>query len=612
MELPEIDFFYDKLSWKLYPDQNIYKTERLEFLNNIIEKFKIQPLEKIEDALICLFSKVANFILKAVDKIKYNLKQKLFIIEMKGYADLIYNYTLEATLESGWRYYITGAKIYNHKIIEELQFLKINKSIPIFFEENIELKDITIRAIIDAPNFHCFELKIKNKSILLDCGLPFFDQYEVKLEKNSNSKIISQNLEQNQLDAIIEYLESNQPECVILTHNHFDHTCGLVWILKDEEKQKKLRFILGTKTTLSNYYSIIRKIKKISDKYKEKAISLRYFEKYYIAKNFYLMPLPAGHIPGSMSLLFSIQGSDEENNKIQNLNEWNFLYTSDFYIKSITPIDGFEKVFNFIPKNIDFAIIDGSKKEKVLIPFEKQLEDVYQAALETWNRSGSVLIATNPYDLAIFFYTMFFLRDYERKDKSKSKSMFLPYIYIDSTIYDIFFKLSEFNDDLSDEIKNMINSLHNPFQSWRIQNIHFIRSTFESLARPSLIITHPTNLNSEPIIRIFPIFSMNDRNLLIFGYFEENDEKISEGLFNKSIPIETESDLNGILIEKQKLKFKRKCEIFNLKEEFRKYLFELHPDQNMIKKLEEELNIKKKYYFHSNEKNILMLLMKNF
>ncbi|MHA1338716.1 MAG: MBL fold metallo-hydrolase [Promethearchaeota archaeon] len=621
MKSESFEYSYMDLNWLVLPNNDNYKTERLEFLKNIIKKFRIKPLKQEKQALDCLFSKVPKFVLKAINQIFYNSKQHIFIIEMKGYSDIIYNYTLEASIESGWRYYITGVKQINSKIIEEMQFLNNQKDIQKIIEENVDINEIEVRVIIDSPNFHCFELKVKDKRILLDCGLPYFPKSDNISELQNNNGNIensfpNSDLEVSQLIAIRDYLEQNPPNWIIISHNHMDHTSGLIWIMK--KAKKELSSIIGTKTTLTAYYSIIRKREKPKSIFRLKSRVVAFFEEIYIAPNCSITFLPAGHIPGSLSIFVKLykdsqikdQGEKEKidsKKKKQRKKEvlWSFLYTSDFYITSIPPIDGFEKSIEFLPKTIDFAIIDGSRHDKEKIPFEKQLEDVYDFALKTWDKNGSVLIATNPFSHAIFFYMMFYLKDYERKDKSKNKSIYMPYIYVDSLIYDTFYKLSLFNDDLSADIHNMMNTLHNPFQSWRIQNIHHIRSTFESLARPSLILIHPTNVNKEPLARIFPLFSMNYRNLLVFGYFSDNDEKTSEGLFKRLIPLESYSDLNGILQEKHNLKFNPKCRIFNLEEEFRSYLFEIHPDKKMLEILDDKIEMKKKYLFHTNKVRIL-------
>lgn len=530
-------------------------------------QIKNVPQLPIEQAIFNLFSQVPSYILNEIVEIIQNPDNKLVCIRMRRYTDEIMKVNLEISYKTGWYYYITGNSL-DIPYDMSLDFKKIikNKIPKILFDDlkdkEITPNDLVITTLVDSQPYHCIEIKILEHTILLDCGFVIHDG-DSKSKFEYTQKLLR----------IQDYLKKKPIEYVFVTHVHDDHSSGLKWLL---ENDKGLTGILATKTTLM---SIRNKFQndKICHNFLSHAYPVSYEQRIALSKNCKIIMYPAGHTPGNASIVIEIIqkipkiSNDDKSKKKQN--EWIFLYSGDFLLDNPPPIEGFDYTLGKLKKKnkISLALLDGSRQNRNITPLKDQIHALYQESENALNKGKSVIIATEPYSLAILIYLYFF-----DMDKRQNKKVQVP-IYVEKLIYEQFCVLKLCAEDLTNNIKSRILGKRNPYESWRIIQLSDNDDKYsiqEALRKPSLILTYPTTINLKPLKNIYNFIDSNSSHLLAFASYLKQPLQTQ---FNNDPP---------------------KCEIFNQKPAYKDYEFQNHGDQSQIDKIQTNLDIESVNLFH--------------
>lgn len=543
-----------------------FSSDRYQTFLNHIRSNNISQME-IKAAICELFSKVPQYILDKIVEIIQNPDHKLICIRMRKNTDELMKISSDISDKTGWYYYITGNSLdIPHDMCLDLKNIERNHIPKILFndlkDKEINPNDLTITTLVDSQPYHCIEVKILNHTILLDCGFVVHDG-DPKPSLDKNQSLLS----------IQNYLKKQSIEYVFITHVHDDHISGLKWLL-----DRGIVGIIGTKTTLLSIRNKFQK-EKFLNLFLDHAYPAKYEQRIALTKNCKMILYPAGHVPGNASIIIEIiqripkKPSDPNSKKEQK--EWRFLYSSDLLLDDLPPIDGFDYFLRRFTqkKRISLGIIDGSRHNINMIPLHNQLNALYQEAEITLNKGRSVIIATEPYSLAILIYLYFY-----DKDRENNKKIQVP-IYVEKVIYDHFCVLKLCAEDLTNNIKSRIIGKRNPYESWRIvelpnKNKDDIYSILEALKKPSIILTYPTTINEDPLKSLYKNIECNSSHLLVFASYLKQPLEVQ---FKKDPP---------------------NCEIFNLKPAYKDYEFQNHGDQSQIDKIRNNLTIDRVILFH--------------
>ncbi|MCF2138523.1 MAG: hypothetical protein K9W44_00540 [Candidatus Lokiarchaeota archaeon] len=603
-------------------DYGAYKPKGYSEIEELLEKYQIMPYRRAQEALIEFLLLCPHSLLIQIKEISQDPDNNMLILRVEGNSILLKEKTTLASLKSGWYYYITGVNYINIKskklthLKEKISQNKNRKIQPLIKNgSNLDITpdDIQIQLLVDCSWMHAFELQVKEKRILMDCGFTFnpnhlFDK-NTEVDSSKVSNTISTNNNQineveNKLNKLKNYLLLNPPNWLIISHVHKDHTAGLVWMLKEKKVYEKIEYIFCTKYSALTILNAILHEKSLKDKFIKKIYPVSFRDSINISNNVKVQFFSAGHMVGAISTLFSIQLSKnfvKTHKEFRKRSHWRFLYTSDFCLDVIPPIESFSETLRKFPKVIDFAILDGAREQRKIHSLEDQLENLYQESVKTWQQGGTVIISTDEHTYSPIIFMKFY-------QKNRNTKFPVP-IYIDPDILDCFSQLSLCYDDLDNTTKSQIINKRNPFQSWQIQPLNNIRTSYEALSQPSLIITYPNEISKKPLSDIFPLLAMDPKNLMVFAlYLNKNDEITWNFVKNDPTTIEHYTNLNGILNKRIPLQFNPKCRIFNQIDAYRKYTFQNHANDEQFKILRKKITILREYLFHKGEIKVLKLL----
>ena len=410
---------------------------------------------------------------------------------------------------------------------------------------------------------------------MFDCGI-FEYTHPVAEINTANRQVISHILE-------------SPPKYIFLSHGHYDHTRGLRALLKSAKIADYIQGIFCTKSTALQILDELFKKKKYlnqRDQFLSKVIIVEKDEKINLTPKDWIRCVPSGHVVGAVAFWVHFT--------LPSKKEWNAFYTGDYCLDDLYGMQHLGNYWAKLPKKMDLGIIDASRKDRDIPSLEAQLSALWDEAQMIWEQGGSVVIATDLRFYSLLVYLYFF-------DKLHGSELQCP-IYIAAEIRKVIERAMLAPSDFPPMIKSQINNHRSPFFSWRVQILDSIKQTYQALASPSLIITHPNQIGTPPLSEIFPLVAMDESSMLAFALYlnRNNDDTTWDFAHEDPLEISHKSKLNGILSVPVEMRFQPKCHVFNRMEKYKYFTFQNHANQAQFRELTTQIRFQKIAFLHQS------------
>ncbi len=503
-----------------------------------------------------------------------------------------FNKSYEVGLETGWYYYVTGVDLPEPEFISKLdrkfkaenpyqkalqayhdlprsQFsrqkshqyrdAKRETSPAIAPDANYSWSQVTVWCVADGQNAHTFLIELKDppRRILLDCGITSEDT------------------------AAWDFLKNHPPDWVIITHAHGDHAQGWTTIAS---LFPRATFICSQTTMAYLFFDFAKgrmqtKEEEFYRSFMNRAYCLSFGKTLNVGRNGRLKFLRAGHIPGAAAVYLTIAGHS-------------FFYTGDFTWDACYPLAGLADDVAETFKEVapDWVLADGSNAWRSRPPLPEIFKKLYMRARLSFDAGGSLAVTTDPGSLALVAFYKLFELGREAGDS-------FP-IYMHPKVFTYMGIVNHYPKDLPPAFASQVMNRRNPFSSWRVQRLEDIQEYYEALSGPSAI------LNAQPFNQLFPLFALNEHNLLVFGYFA-NDEKTLE-LHEVTPPeLELDTNLGGLSQVPVKVRVAPRYKTYN--QEVDHFQLPTHPCKEEIERLKKSIKPGQLKFFHNRNKPLAPL-----
>jgi len=460
-------------------------------------------------------------------------------------TDIIFRKRWQIAKETGWYPNVTGVRLEESNLSNYVnRFIKENTLNKLRFEV-VKKRPIILDTIASTSNKNAYLLRIGTFNVLLDAAM-------------------------NQKD--IEWLTSEQiVDLVIITHAHYDHASSIIDLYKNGLNVP----VIATATTIDYIVQKNRsKPKEDVELFLKHAYAVPYNTQIKISDGLTIELYNAGHMPGSAMVFITVD-------------DFKILYTGDFFLRDRLPVGGAIESVNQIPKPIDVLIVDCTFVDREFPSEEKIFEKLMQEVFVAWRGKGNVLFSADLGNTEIMLYLKLF--------SYFSRLGLKPPVYMDPQTINYMRILKSRINDLLGIIREFDVEIIDPFSSVMRKELRRKIDILKAISRPSIVISHPNNLDTLPITTYLKYLGEKEDTLIVLTGPQRSGvgKEILEG--KKKFRIKYRPIGKREAIEDD---FELKAQIFNIK--YPDLIIASHADIKQIEQLLKSLKPTHVIPFHAS------------